>query len=107
MSELISKSQRQTLEKLNDEIERIYLEEDYAQCEKMIVKAIGDYPHAPHPHNLYGIILEKYGDKHAAMNHYRAAIALEPSFKPARCNLNRYGDMSNRDTRPAFSEKDC
>lgn len=105
--ELIPDSERIVLGKLNDEIKRLYLEEKYELCEKMIVEAIGEYPHAPHPHNLYGIILEKYGDKHAAMSHYRAAIALEPSYKPARCNLNRYGDMSNRNTQPSFSVKDC
>lgn len=105
--ELISCKERKSLEKLNNRVEELYLKEEYGRCEKMIVEAIGDYPHAPHPHNLYGVILEKYGDKHAAMSHYRAAIALEPSYRPARSNLNRYGDMSNRNTQPAFSDKDC
>lgn len=107
MRECISNDERIALEKFNDKIEKLYLDGNYEFCEKMISDALGKYPHAPHPHNLYGIILEKYGDKHAAMSHYRVAIALEPSYKPARYNLNRYGDMSNRDIRPAFSEKDC
>lgn len=107
MREMISVHDRKSLEKLCSKIEKLYTQEDYQACEKLIVNAIGEHPHAAHPHNLYGIILEKYGDKHAAMSHYRAAIALEPSYKPARCNLNRYGDMSNRNTHPAFTEKDC
>lgn len=107
MREMVSMNDRKKLEELNDSIQTLYMKEDYETCEKMIVEAIGKYPHAAHPHNLYGIILEKAGDKYAAMSHYRAAIALEPSYIPARCNLNRYGDMSNRNTKPAFSENDC
>ncbi|WP_423188624.1 hypothetical protein ACO1PF_08475 [Alkalibacterium sp. f15] len=107
MDELITLTDRKELEKLSDEIECLYKQGDYELCEKMIRQAIGKYPHAPHPHNLFGILLENSGNKVAAMNHYRASIALEPSYKPARCNLYRYGDMSNRNTIPTFSDKEC
>lgn len=44
---------------------------------------------APHPHNLLGILNELKGDDNAARRHYRAAYALDPTFKPACRNLER------------------
>jgi tetratricopeptide (TPR) repeat protein len=44
---------------------------------------------APHPHNLLGILCELSGDDNAARKHYRAAYALDPTYKPACRNLER------------------
>lgn len=107
MEELLTPAGREELESLCHDIKRLYDLGDWDLCEKKIEQAIGTYPHAPHPHNLFGILFEKRGNQVAAMNHYRAAIALEPSYKPARCNLYRCGDMSNRDNVPTFLETEC
>jgi hypothetical protein len=44
---------------------------------------------APEPQNLYGILCELSGDDNMARKHYRAAYALDPTYKPACHNLER------------------
>ncbi|MHB1315987.1 MAG: tetratricopeptide repeat protein [Christensenellales bacterium] len=44
---------------------------------------------APEPHNLLGILSEMTGDDIKARKHYRAAYALDPTYKPACRNLER------------------
>lgn len=66
-------------------------EENYESSIELICRAMGKYPHAPHPHNLFGIILEKSGKHADAMKHFRAAWALDPTYLPATHNLNTYG----------------
>ena len=54
---------------------------DYQKCAAMICKAMGEFPNAPQPHNLFGIVLEKEGDHVGAMKHFRAAYALDPTYR--------------------------
>lgn len=63
----------------------------YQDSKKLIYDAMGTYPHAPEPHNLIGVLLEMEGDHSAAMNHFRAALALDPTYLPARQNLYSFG----------------
>jgi Flp pilus assembly protein TadD len=79
---------------------------NYAECTRSIRDAMRDYPHAAHPHNLMGIVLEEQGDLLAAMKHFRAAWALDPTYLPCRINLNRYGSFFAQGV-PAFDETDC
>ena len=65
--------------------------QDYEKCESLIRSAMGKYLHAPELHNLIGILLEKEGDHLTAMKHFRAAWALDPTYIPARQNLDCYG----------------
>ncbi len=44
---------------------------------------------AAEPHNLLGIFFELKGDDNNARKHYRAAYALDPTYKPACSNLER------------------
>ncbi len=44
---------------------------------------------APEPHNLLGILCEMKSDDNGARRHYRAAYALDPTYKPACRNLER------------------
>ena len=44
---------------------------------------------AAQPHNLLGILYELDGDDAAARRQYRAAYALDPTYKPACRNLER------------------
>ena len=44
---------------------------------------------APEPHNLLGILCELILDDNTARKHYRAAYALDPTYKPACRNLER------------------
>ena len=48
---------------------------------------------APEPHNYLGILYEMTGDEIAARKHYRAAYALDPTYKPACRNLERLAEF--------------
>lgn len=77
----------------------------YKSCMKPICDAMEQNSHAPQPHNLMGIVLEKLGDHSAAMKHFRAAWALDPTYKPALHNLNTYATFFSRG-KCAFDEND-
>ena len=79
---------------------------DLEKGEQLATEAMGKYPDAPQPHNLYGVLLEKKGDHCSAMKHFRAADALDPSYRPARQNLESFGTFFSHG-RLAFDESDC
>lgn len=98
MSANISEQELNTLLDLSAEVQELIESKKYEACLAIVIASIGKYPHSPQPHNLMGIVLEATGDAQGAMKHYRAAIALEPSYMPARENLYRKGDLSNNST---------
>jgi len=79
---------------------------EYQKCETILSAAMSKYPHAPEPHNLIGVLLEKQCDHVAAMKHFRAAWALDPTYLPARQNLNMFGTFFSQGE-AAFEESDC
>lgn len=86
---------------------RAYMHEsEYQKCEFLIFDAMKKFPHAPEPHNLIGLLLEMQGDHLAAMKHFRAAWALDPTYVPARHNLDHFGTFFSRGTW-AIDESDC
>nr|WP_288824380.1 hypothetical protein [uncultured Clostridium sp.] len=97
---------KENLTALCETIRDLISMQDYQTCESIICQAIGKYPHAPEPHNLIGILLEKTGDHPAAMKHFRAAWALDPTYLPARRNLECYGTFFSNG-RCAYNENDC
>ncbi|MCL6598317.1 MAG: hypothetical protein K6T81_06200 [Alicyclobacillus macrosporangiidus] len=76
---------KKLLKEATDKLRNHEFEESY----KLIVKSLGLNPHAPEPHNLLGIWFEIKGNKDTARKHYRAAYALDPTYKPACENLER------------------
>lgn len=80
-------------------------ENKFDECIVVISNAMLNHPHAPHPHNLLGIVLERMGDHATAMKHFRAAWALDPAYLPANHNLNTYGTFFS-DGGCAFDESD-
>lgn len=79
--------------------------DNYEDCVAPICQAMERYPHAPQPHNLLGIVLEKMGDHVSAMKHFRAAWALDPTYLPATHNLHTYGTFFSNGV-CAFDESD-
>ena len=77
------------------------------ESEEAITHAMAKFPHAPEPHNLMGIQLENKGDHLTAMKHFRAAWALDPTYFPARYNLEQYADILNERRKDAYTENDC
>lgn len=96
---------RSELDQLCMSVRAFVIDGAYETCIKLICQAMERHPHAPQPHNLMGIILEKVGDHSTAMKHFRAAWALDPTYLPATHNLNMYGAfVHNGDC--AFDESD-
>lgn len=93
------------LEKLCATVRTLVAEKNYRPCVDIICKAMENHPHAPQPHNLMGIVLEKEGDHRSAMKHFRAAWALDPTYLPASHNLNTYGSFFSTG-KCAFDESD-
>ncbi len=64
-------------------------EEDFHRAQDMLHRAISDDPSRPEPFNLLGVILEMENKVREAQKMYRAALALDPSYRPADANLHR------------------
>lgn len=79
---------------------------EYAKCEKKIRKAMEEDPHSAVPHNLMGILLEQQCQHTLAMKHFRAAAALDPTYIPARYNMEQFGTQPFG-VRCAFCEDNC
>lgn len=62
---------------------------DFSSSRQNIKDAMAMNMDAPEPHNLLGILYELLGDDAAARQHYRAAYALDPTYKPSCRNLER------------------
>ena len=93
------------LSELADTVRTYISQGELEKCIPLICRAMESYPHAPHPHNLLGIVLEKKGDHCGAMKHFRAAWALDPTYRPASHNLSTYGTFFSKG-RCAYDEKD-
>lgn len=93
------------LDRLCDMVRASVINGNLEACLPPICHAMEENPHAPQPHNLLGIVLEKTGDHMTAMKHFRAAWALDPSYLPANHNLNLYGTFYSHGS-CAFDESD-
>jgi hypothetical protein len=104
MSENISDNNELTA--LCAAVKELIEQRKYSECNQLIIDRMAKHPHAPEPHNLFGILLEKEGDHVTAMKHFRAALALDLTYIPARCNLDRYGSFFPAG-QIAYDETDC
>lgn len=66
---------------------------EFEDAYKLIIRALSINPHAPEPHNLLGLWYEMKGNDDIARKHYRAAYALDPTYKPASKNLERVSTL--------------
>ena len=89
------------------EIKEDILTDKYRECEEMLARMMFLYPHAPEPHNFFGIILEKKGQHTLAMKHFRASADLDPTFTPAVKNLETFGNFYGERRVFAFDRQDC
>lgn len=97
---------RKELTALCGKIRELMEQSEYPTCEELIEDAMAKYPHAPEPHNLLGLLLEMQGEHLTAMKHFRAAYALDPTYVPARRNLERFGSFYPKG-KWAYDESDC
>lgn len=106
MKQMDKSEAKQELTALCGIVRKLVEQKDYQQCELLIKKAVGQYIHAPEPHNLIGLLLEAQDDHLTAIKHFRAAWALDPTYLPARQNLDYFGSFYSNGER-AFDESDC
>lgn len=64
-------------------------ENKMSEAENYLKSAMCQNVSSPITHNLLGVLYECRGDQFLAAKHYRAAYALDPSYKPAARNLHR------------------
>ncbi|MFZ5573074.1 MAG: response regulator [Thermodesulfobacteriota bacterium] len=64
-------------------------ERDFAVARETVRKAIAVDPAQPEAYNLFGALHEIRGDRLEAQKFYRAALDIEPTYKPAWTNLER------------------
>ncbi len=91
---------------LCDQVKTLIYQQKYNDCKMLITEAMKNYPHAPEPHNFLGILLETQGNHLMAMKHFRASWALDPTYIPARSNLECYGNIFSQ-KRFVFCEEEC
>ena len=78
------------MQALTARVRALVQENHMCEAEAAAAMAMADAPHEAQPHNLMGIIMERENDHVQAMKHFRAAWALDPTFVPARINMERY-----------------
>lgn len=98
-------SDRMFLERFAEEIRRMIDSGSFSEAENKVSRMMGLYPDSAVPHNLFGILCGLRGEHSRAMNHFRAAAALDATYRPAEKNLELLG--SGAALKGAyFSEKD-
>lgn len=69
---------------------------DFSLAEDLLQKANDIKTERPEPFNLLGVLAEIRGESSQAMKMYRAALDIDPAYKPAQENLERSSDFSSR-----------
>ena len=85
---------------LEERCRQLMIQRKFEQCEKEIETAMAENPHCAIPHNLMGILMEKESNHILAMKHFRAAYALDPTYVPARYNMEQYGRCIRQENVP-------
>lgn len=100
-------SKQNAMQLLTARIRALVAQRHFSEAEDEAAQAMAAAPHDAQPHNLMGIIAESRNDHVQAMKHFRAAWALDPTYRPARINMERYGSFSGQMTRPVYDETEC
>ena len=100
-------SEQNAMQQLTAHIRALVAQRHFSQAEDEAARAMAAAPHDAQPHNLMGIIAESRNDHVQAMKHFRAAWALDPTYRPARINMERYGSFSGQMPRPVYDETEC
>ncbi|MGM0379303.1 MAG: response regulator [Bacillota bacterium] len=85
----LEKSDLNNSKNLIEYAKKCIIEKNYNEAKEYLKKAIAEDTQKPEPHNLLGVISEYNGDILTAQKYYRAALALDPTYKPADKNLER------------------
>ena len=100
-------SKQNAMQPLTARVRALVAQRHFSEAEDEAAQAMAAAPHDAQPHNLMGIIAESRNDHVQAMKHFRAAWALDPTYRPARINMERYGSFSRQMPRPVYDETEC
>jgi DNA-binding response OmpR family regulator len=75
---------------------RCIAERHFDAAVEHLKRATGIDPKRPEAFNLLGVISELSGQQTEAMNNYRVAYHIDPTYKPANENLDRAGSIERR-----------
>ena len=100
-------SEQRAMQPLTAHIRALVAQRHFSEAEDEAAHAMAAAPHDAQPHNLMGIIAESRNDHVQAMKHFLAAWALNPTYRPARINMERYGSFSGQMPRPVYDETEC
>jgi lipoprotein NlpI len=64
-------------------------ERDLHAAQELLRKAISLAPDRPEAFNMLGALLEVRNNISDALKHYRTALDMDPTYEPARANLDR------------------
>lgn len=79
------------------ELAKKYINErKFASAQEQIRQAIAGDPSKPEAFNLLGALKEMDGDWLEALKQYRAALSLDPAYKPADKNVERIVNLHQR-----------
>lgn len=68
---------------------RSIVDDQFTAALEQVKRAVAEDSTRPEAFNLLGVLYELKHDRHTAMNNYRIALALDPTYEPARTNLNQ------------------
>lgn len=96
-------------ESLSQAVKDYIAQGNFEVAERNIASAMASDPHDAAPHNLMGILMEHENLHPLAMKHFRAAWALDPTFRPARFNMDKYAESFGIDRfrQDAYEDSDC
>lgn len=106
MQTAMENKQNEKLVQFCQDARQLIMRKEYEKCYEIVCATMSKYPDTPQPHNILGILLEKTGHHSDAMHHFRAALALDGTYRPASQNLETYGTFYYHGA-CAFDEMDC
>ncbi len=69
-------------------------ERKFKECKALICTAMFKHPHDAVPHNLMGLSLKNEDSHVDDVKHFRAAYALDPTYRPSSWNLECFGSFT-------------
>jgi len=103
--ETVLRTDKKEVKALCQRVRTLYEKERYDDCIVLIKEGMARFPNAAEPQNLMGIIYEVLGNHRMAMKHFRAAVALDGTYAPARENLEVFGHLEETGD-PVFESSD-
>lgn len=104
--EVLDEKGLKTFQDLIEYSKMCIIKKEYDKAENYLKKSLVKDIDSPEPHNLLGVLAENRRDFERAGKHYRAALDLDPTYKPAQSNLERIAQFKYTQEGMDLGEKD-